>query len=152
GTPTALSLTFLGTLNELNDPQREDFILLLTDGLPNCNPNNAKNCNVGMCTCTLNPTTACAPGQPFCTLGCLDDDGSVQAIRDLRDATKHAGGIRTIVVGFGSDTASGGDVLNAMAVAGGFQRTCPSGNDSECGSSNTCLPTKVCAKAYYQAA
>jgi hypothetical protein len=149
GTPTALSLNFVGTLKELNDPQREDFVLLLTDGLPNCNNNNQKNCNTGQCQCTVSPATACGVGQQYCVLGCLDTDGSVQAIKDLRTRS-----IRTIVVGFGSDVAGGaaGDTLNAMAIAGGFQRACPN-NPSECGTNNTCDPmTKVCAKAYYQAA
>lgn len=148
GTPTALSLQFLGTLPELNVSDREDFVLLLTDGLPNCNNNNAKNCTVGQCTCTVSPASACGMGQAYCTLGCLDTDGSVQAIRDLR-----AKQIRTIVVGFGSDVAGGaaGDTLNAMAIAGGFQRTCPNGTAAECGTGNTCLAGNVCAKAYYQA-
>ncbi len=156
GTPTALSLQFVGSLPELNDPQREDFVLLLTDGLPNCNPNNQNNCMAGNCQCTVNPISACSIGPPvgpYCTLGCLDTDGSVQAIRDLRMK-----GIRTIVVGFGSDVAgttgmfNASDILNAMAIAGGFQRTCPMGMDSECGTGNTCLPGQnVCAKAFYQA-
>jgi hypothetical protein len=149
GTPTALSLQFVGSLPELNDPQREDFVLLLTDGLPNCNPNNQNNCNAGNCQCTVNPQSACGVGQPYCTLGCLDTDGSVQAIRDLRMR-----GIRTIVVGFGSDVAGGaaGNTLNAMAIAGGFQRTCPNRTDAECGTGNTCdMVQLVCARAYYQA-
>jgi hypothetical protein len=147
GTPTADSLTFVGKIPELNDPDREDFVLLLTDGLPNCNPANPKNCNVGQCTCTVT-ASACGVGQQYCTLGCLDEDGSVQAVKDLRMK-----GIKTIVVGFGSDFVGDGfRILNAMAVAGGFQRTCPNGTDAECGNGNTCdTSSKVCTKAFYSA-
>src|SRR5213076_2081393 len=54
GTPTGLSLSFVGGLPELNDPKREDFVLLLTDGLPNCNPSNPNTCTTpAACNCTL---------------------------------------------------------------------------------------------------
>src|SRR5262249_9886858 len=55
GTRTGQSLTFAGSQPELNDPQREDFILLLTDGLPNCNTSNPNTCTApATCKCTLN--------------------------------------------------------------------------------------------------
>jgi hypothetical protein len=149
GTPTGPSLTFLGDYAALQDPNRADFILLLTDGLPNCNPGNSNNClNAGACRCT---TTNCGTdtSAPFCTLGCLDQSGSVQAVADLRSKD-----IRTIVVGFGADTGAGDGplVLNAMAEAGGFARGCPNGTNTECGSNNTCdQTTKICTKKFYQA-
>ena len=149
GTPTGPSLNFLGTYTALQDPNRSDFILLLTDGLPNCNPSNSNNClNAGACKCT---TSSCGTdtSAPFCTLGCLDQGGAVTAVNDLR--TKD---IRTIVVGFGADTGAGDGplVLNAMAEAGGFARGCPMGTNAECGSNNTCdQATKLCNKKFYQA-
>jgi hypothetical protein len=139
-------------LHRVADPNRADFVLLLTDGLPNCNPSNSSNClNAAACKCT---TTNCGTdtSAPFCTLGCLDQGGAVAAVNDLR--TKD---IRTIVVGFGADFGLGGDgplVLNAMAEAGGFARGCPGGLDSECGgASNPCdQTTKLCTQKFYQAA
>jgi hypothetical protein len=158
GTPTGASLEFVGTLPELNDSQREDFVLLLTDGLPNCNPMNANTClNQAACNCTLaascGTTVNDTDPNNFCRRGCLDLDGSVQAVKDLR-----ARGIRTIVVGFGSDfggtvaTGPGFTTLNAMAVAGGFQRTCPMGTNAECGAGGMCdQASKVCQTAFYSA-
>jgi hypothetical protein len=153
GTPTGDSLRFVGTLPELNNAEREDFVLLLTDGLPNCNGMNPNTCLMPTtCNCTL---SACGnmldDSNPnnLCRRGCLDQDGAVQAIRELRSRS-----IRTIVVGFGSDLTGGAGyaTLNAMAVAGGFSRTCPMGTDAECGTGNTCLrPSNVCNTAFYAA-
>ena len=150
GTPTGSSLTYLGTYAPLQHPTRADYVLLLTDGLPNCNPANPSNCtNATACRCT---TTNCGTDTtaPFCTLGCLDQNGAVAAITQLR-----AKSIRTIVVGFGSDFAGGAaqDVLNAMAEEGGFARRCPNGTNAECGSNNTCdVSTRLCNRKFYQAA
>lgn len=156
GTPTGGSLNFVGTIAELNDPQREDFVLLLTDGLPNCNTANPNTCtNAAACRCTLagaNCGTVINDADPnnFCRRGCLDLDGSVQAVKDLRTR-----GIRTIVVGFGSEFGGGPgfEVLNAMAIAGGFQRTCRNGTNAECGAGGVCdTTTNVCQTAFYSAA
>ncbi|MBX7114502.1 MAG: adventurous gliding motility lipoprotein CglB [Myxococcaceae bacterium] len=146
GTPTASSLLFLGSLPELNDPLRQDFVLLLTDGLPNCNSANPNTCmNPTACKCTQ---SSCAMNS--CTLGCLDRDASIAAVVNLKQR-----GIRTIVVGFGADLSSSGDgptVLNAMAEAGGFPRACNNG-DADCGGMpGSCDQTlKVCVQKFYQA-
>ncbi len=152
GTPTADSLRFLGTYAPLitNPDKRQQFVLLLTDGLPNCNASNPNTCSNGTpvggaCRCTLAACTASS----FCIQGCLDKDNSANAIVEL--AKK---GIKTIVIGFGADTVSGDgpDTLNAMAEAGQFARVCPKLTDAECGTGNTCnTGTKVCNKQYYQA-
>lgn len=164
GTPTGASLEFLGTYGGLTESTeskndfRDDFVLLLTDGLPNCNPNNPNN----LCTCSQSPnvcsasqistcnctTSTCAPAS-LCGNGCLDQDGAVDKVKALK-----LKGIRTIVVGFGADLVSGpGPVaLNAMAREGGFGRECPNGTDAECGTNNTCnTTTKQCASAFFQA-
>jgi hypothetical protein len=154
GTPTGASLQFVGSLADLNTLQRDDFVLLLTDGLPNCNPNNPNVCTMpAACRCTLNAGncgTMVIDTDPnnFCRKGCLDQEATVRAVADLR-----AKDIRTIVVGFGSDFAVGGDgyaVLNAMAAAGGAPRTCPGGSDAECGGT-TCLSNRTCAQGFYAA-
>lgn len=161
GTPTGLSLRFVGDyagLNDVND-QRDDFVLLLTDGLPNCNPQNPNNlcgCQPGNCSapqvtaCGCTNLTGGCTNAGHCTLSCLDQDNSVEAVRALRMK-----GIKTIVVGFGADLASGAGpaVLNALAKEGGFPRACPNGTDAECGAGNTCNTTdKVCSQSFYQAA
>lgn len=158
GTPTGRSLEFLGTYGGINDGAdfRDDFVLLLTDGLPNCNDSNANQlCTCGG-SCSAAQITSCGCTTQVCTntlcaLGCLDKDGAVQNVRSLRQK-----GIRTIVVGFGADLASGAgpDVLNAMAREGGFPRECQMGTDAECGgtvgSCNT--TTKQCSTSFFQAA
>ncbi|MBL8952249.1 MAG: adventurous gliding motility lipoprotein CglB, partial [Myxococcaceae bacterium] len=167
GTPTGGSLSFVGTIPEINDPNREDFVLLLTDGLPNCNMNNPNRCGApgtadeASCRCTL-LAGQCGMNitDQFCRLGCLDQDGAVEAVRELRSETAHAGGIKTIVVGFGSDfdpsnpNSAGFLVLNAMARAGGFQRTCPNGTNAECGTGGVCDMSSgqgICQTAFYSA-
>ncbi len=154
GTPTGESLKNVGAAGGLRDNAdlRDDFIVLLTDGLPNCNPNNTTNScqmpNNPACICTIGNASACS-GQ-LCAKGCLDRSGVVEQVQNLR-----AAGIKVIVVGFGADTASGDApaTLNAMAAAGGFARTCPMGTDAECGTNNACVQsTKVCRSQFYQAA
>ncbi len=157
GTPTGTSLEFLGTYGGLNDANdfRRDFVLLLTDGLPNCNDANPNAlCGCGA-TCTAQQTSACTCttstcANALCAKGCLDQDGAVQKVKALQDK-----GISTIVVGFGADlvTGPGPVALNAMAKEGGFARQCPMGTDAECGgaaaSCNTF--TKQCATSFFQA-
>jgi hypothetical protein len=121
GTPTNASLRFLGELPALQDAQRADFILLLTDGLPNCNPNNPNAYPSPECRCTSSNCQGSVS-----SIGCLDKDGSVGAIRELQQK-----GIKTIVIGFGAETATGDGpkTLDAMAEAGGFARECPPASD-----------------------
>ena len=157
GTPTGSSLEFLGTYAGLNDANdgRDDFVLLLTDGLPNCNDanptqlctcgNSCSAAQVTSCSCT---TSTCSGA--LCAKGCLDQDGAVAKVEALK-----AKNIRTIVVGFGADLASGAGptVLNAMARAGGFPRECPMGTDAECGgAAGSCNTfTKACTTSFFQA-
>lgn len=157
GTPTSASLSFLGSYAGLLDDRdnRQDFVLLLTDGLPNCNPNNPLSC----ASMPLPPSNLCTLNNPanpgvnactgnFCRSGYLDKEAVVNAVKQLRSRN-----VSTIVVGFGADFAQPEalDVLNAMAAEGGFSRKCESGMDSECGVNNRCV-NKVCEKQFYAAA
>jgi len=144
GTPTRPTLDAVGTYAPLLEATRSNFILLLTDGLPNCNDNNPNTCNGTACNCTQ---AQCSEALQTCSLGCLDRDGTVSTITGLVGK-----GIRTIVVGFGSETGSGQGVpvLTAMAQAGGFPRRCPNGN--ECGTGDFCKADKTCNRPFYQAA
>ncbi|MBZ4415988.1 adventurous gliding motility lipoprotein CglB [Myxococcus sp. RHSTA-1-4] len=146
GTPTSLSLRFVGGLEGLQAEDRTDFVILLTDGLPNCNPDNVNDGTTAACKCTQTGTAACTG--TFTRLGCLDQDASVTAVRELA-----ARDITTIVIGFGAETASGNGpaVLDAMARAGGFARTCEAGQDS-CGPNDPCDPvSRTCSRSFYQA-
>lgn len=144
GTPTAASLDVLAGLSSLQDLLREDFVLLLTDGLPNCNT----SLDPAACSCTATTST----GQPITpcnfSCNCLDSWKVLESIDALR--TK---GIRTIVVGFGAETGSSiaRPLLNGMATRGGFARTCET--DADCGAGDTCEPNeKLCSTRFYQAA
>jgi hypothetical protein len=153
GTPTGNALAMLSTYPPLLDgsENRAQFIVLLTDGLPNCNAQNVNSYAVDpvACRCTL-AADGCSHEQ-FQRLGCLDKDNSVAQVARL-----NAAGIKTIVIGFGSETGSGSgpEVLNAMAEVGGFARRCPDGTDAECGGgAGSCnQSTKMCAQRFYQAA
>jgi hypothetical protein len=133
----------VSNLTELHGTDRDDFVLLLTDGLPNCNANNPNAGNTATCRCTQ---TSCGTSP----LGCLDKDASVAAVAALQSQRE----IRTIVIGFGAETAAGAgpETLNAMAEAGGFARNCE-GDPLACGAGDTCDPaTKLCGRRFYQAA
>jgi hypothetical protein len=143
GTPTSLSLRFVKNLAGLQDAERKQFVVLLTDGLPNCNGENIYKGPDPRCRCTASTCTGAAE-----KLGCLDMEASVEAVREL--AGKE---ITTIVIGFGTETAAGDGpaVLDAMARAGGFARTCKEGETS-CGPNDPCdAVTRLCQRPFYQA-
>ena len=147
GTPTSVSLNYVGSRPELLSETRSSFVLLLTDGLPNCNAQFETPYPDPGCFCTL---TSCNFAQD---IGCLDTNASVRAVRDLK-----AKNIQTIVIGFGADFNSSSEsglrgvaTLNGMAEAGGFARACKS--NAECGAGDTCeAATGLCTRRFYQAA
>ena len=154
GTPTGPSLTVVGALPGLNaNDGRADYVVLLTDGLPNCNSNNANSLCACGASCTTTQISSCqcttsACTGTLCSLGCLDSAGAITAISALNTS-----GIKTMVVGFGADVSAGAApaVLDAMARAGGAPRSCPNGTVAECGGS-TCLSNHTCQQAFYGAA
>jgi hypothetical protein len=91
-TPTRLALE-AGTryLTELTDISRK-FILLVTDGLPNCMPGNVDS-------------------------AADDSTGAVQAVESAR-----AAGFPTFVVGVATSAGAADATLNALALAGGYPR------------------------------
>ncbi|MHB8875551.1 MAG: adventurous gliding motility lipoprotein CglB [Myxococcaceae bacterium] len=138
GTPTAATLRQVGELASLKNRGRADFVVLLTDGLPNCNAANPAD--PATCVCT-NTGGSCSK------LLCLDQDDTLSAIRSLRNSD-----IRTMVIGFGADTATGPavGVLNAMAAEGGSPRGCVT--DADCGAGDRCGTGSMCDRKFYQAA
>lgn len=125
GTPVAPTLAKMqGVLTEL---EGESYVVLITDGAPNCNQD--LSCAVAGCIPNIEGLTAsgmaCTPSFNCCTptaqnpganLACVDEQASLQAVRSLADA-----GIRTFVVGMpGSEPYE--RLLDAMADEGGTAR------------------------------
>ncbi len=146
-TPTGPSLAFFSDYGPLLDPLRLELVLLLTDGLPNCNGSIPSD----SCVCTA--TADRCPPQLSASYDCLDKDRTVQAVQDLA-----ARGVHVVVIGFGDETRASTDggvqapiVLQEMALAGTYPRLCPGPqHDQRCGPANPCQGG-VCLRQYYQA-
>jgi hypothetical protein len=122
-TPTAATLT--KALASLSKLEGATYVVLITDGAPNCNADlmcSAAGCipniehQVAECTPSFN---CCAPDEsrPQANLSCVDAEASVAAVQALNDA-----GIKTFVVGMpGSEPYVA--LLNQMAEAGGTARS-----------------------------
>jgi hypothetical protein len=122
GTPTAATLRAL--LPELRDLVGQTFVILATDGGPNCN--DALTCDLDHCTANIDHvSSSCLPGvPPSCCEGptgtpldCLDDTATVAAVGEL-----DAAGIPTFVIGVPGSEAYAA-VLDAAAGAGGTARS-----------------------------
>lgn len=116
GTPTAVAIAeSSAALRAADSPRR--FIVLATDGGPNCN--SGPTIDPLTCICTSQPDDCRAPD--FGVFACLDDTRTIDTIRMTARA-----GIPVFVVGIEDlsrpDLA---DVLDAMAVAGGRPRMVP---------------------------
>lgn len=105
-TPTAASLR--AAREALANSDRPSYVILVTDGAPNCNSQRDGRAN---CQCTA--SGLCGNDQ---WTYCLDDARSVEAIGELA-----AAGIPTFVIGY--DTSEWESVLNAMAEAGNTGRS-----------------------------
>jgi hypothetical protein len=81
------------------------YVLLATDGVPNCN----SSLDPSTCTC-LDTDTGC-DGRPE---ACLDDVATYAALDAL-----YSDGIPTYVLGMGSWLGADRDIMNAMAEHGG---------------------------------
>jgi hypothetical protein len=146
-TPTGPSLQFFSTYTPLLNPLRLDLVLLLTDGLPNCNG------SIPTASCVCTATADSCPPASTTSLDCLDKDRTVQAVQDLA-----ARGVHLVVIGFGDDTRAGTDggvqapiVLQDLSLAGDYPRRCPGPqHDQPCGPDNPCQGG-VCLRQYYQA-
>lgn len=120
GTPTAATFGILAQAFS-SSSGRDRFIILLTDGIPDCNDDwsgnpddcqesDAQRCaSSGCCFSGSTPSNSCSPE------GCLDDAHTISAIQSVS--------AETFVIGFGADLANPSTVasqtLLAMAQAGG---------------------------------
>ncbi|MBI5545818.1 MAG: VWA domain-containing protein [Deltaproteobacteria bacterium] len=131
GTPTSKTLEVVARAPSFA-PEKDTlrFIILLTDGAPNCVAEGAivELCNVcerektaeacyapGTCSPTYGARTSCSDSRT-----CLDEAGMTGAVATLKRL-----GIDTFVVGFGAGTKGGATVrvLNAAAEAGGHPQS-----------------------------
>jgi hypothetical protein len=118
GTPTAAALARAGAYFASGDGAAldgEKYVLLATDGGPNCNPDltcDASSCTINMegLDCAGN---CCDPAKdPNGPTSCLDEDGTLEAVTALANA-----GVKTFVVGIpGSQFYA--DTLDRVALAG----------------------------------
>jgi len=123
GTPTAATLVTLTP--KLTSLAGRTFVILATDGGPNCNPGAA--CGVEACISNLENVIGCPPAGPVncCDPShdgpefCLDADPTVNAVKALMTA-----GIQTYVIGV-PGSAPYAAVLDRMAEAGGTARPTP---------------------------
>ncbi|EPX55689.1 CglB [Cystobacter fuscus DSM 2262] len=151
GTPTSSSLAYVGSRPELRKDNRADFVVLLTDGLPNCNENYPTPGPSQDCFCIL---SSCAPESGTERIGCLDTNASVAAVKALRNSDEKLD-IQTIVIGFGTDFKAnteagirGAATLQGMGVEGGFERKCST--NADCGTDDTCTAGK-CKRSFFEA-
>ena len=117
GTPTAAALDaalVYFTTGDGKDLKGDRFVLLATDGGPNCGPPE-RTCTADHCTPNLDGSCPADAGN--CCDGegsyCLDDAAVVQKIRALAEAS-----VPTFVIGI-PGTESYADYLNGFASAGG---------------------------------
>lgn len=114
GTPTAAALARANEYFKVGAGaglRGNNYVLLATDGGPNCNANNS----CGAERCTTNLDQQCDSGNCCKSVGegCLDDAAVTQQIEALK-----ANGVRTFVVGI-PGTENYASYLNTFAEAGG---------------------------------
>lgn len=128
-TPTAAALR--GAHDKLVTEPGRSYVVLATDGAPNCNP-ELRSCSSARCipdierlVASEEPLQTCGVDLSCCSSDfvdvapagwCMDDEASIAAVTALREAN-----IPTYVVGMpGSEIYAG--VLEALAAAGGTAR------------------------------
>lgn len=116
GTPTAATLR--AVLGRVRSLPGKTFVILATDGGPNCNA--AAGCDNTMCIPNIENVGGCSPSGANCCAppvgspeGCLDGDPSVAAVAALKGA-----GVPVYVIGVPGSLPYA-SVLNRMAAAGG---------------------------------
>jgi hypothetical protein len=121
GTPTAGTLQnahhYLMGLGDSNPK----YVLLATDGAPNCN----EELDGSTCRCTCTDPSHCSMCTEF-NSNCLDDLSTLAAIDAMRTDR-----IRTFVIGMSTAAAEWGDVLDQMAEHGATERFYPAEDPSE---------------------
>jgi hypothetical protein len=121
GTPTAATL--LGTIPTLTALPGRTFVILATDGGPNCDA--SATCDSSLCIDNIESVAGCPPGgTPNCCdpsiygpLDCLDEQPTIDAVTAIATA-----GVSTYVIGVpGSGPYAG--LLDQLATAGNTARS-----------------------------
>jgi hypothetical protein len=120
GTPTAATLTSL--LPKLKAIPGKTYVVLATDGGPNCN--SSASCGADQCIANIENAPGCSPTSPSCCTNpntggpqdCLDGQPSIDAVKAIASA-----GIPVYVVGV-PGSAPYASLLDQMALAGGTAR------------------------------
>ena len=120
GTPTAVTLQ--GLLPLVKGFGGKTYVVLATDGGPNCDP--SATCTAAMCTLNIEAVSPCTPTGADCCgaagpggpLDCLDAQPSIDAV-----AAFAAAGIPVYVIGIPGSEAYG-SLLDQLAMAGGTAR------------------------------
>ncbi len=118
GTPTAAAVTTAASILTSTDTRAVTrFMVLATDGAPNCAPDGK---NAKTCVCTGGMQSDCSdPMNQFGVYSCLDGANTVKAISDAFVTQK----VPTFVIGIGEqERPEFTDALDQMAVAGGRPR------------------------------
>lgn len=117
GTPT--SATLEKALPLVKTFTGKSFVILATDGAPNCNPN--ASCNFDTCTANMEnidgcpvagPVNCCAPPEGY-RENCLDSPATTAAVAAIKNA-----GVPVYVIGL-PGSAAYANVLDSAATAGG---------------------------------
>jgi hypothetical protein len=125
GTPMAAALSRAldyYTTGDGKGLKGDKYVLLVTDGGPNCDTAKVPSCEMDKCTRNLDPDPNCNQAANCCStsalaVNCLDDVTVNTAIQNLA-----LGGIKTIVVGIpGSDPYV--QYLDEFAQSGGMAQT-----------------------------
>ncbi len=128
GGGTPISATIEQITPTLIELEGETALVLLTDGIPNCNAEagcSARDCMANLVGATLNgvacdaDTNCCDPeiAGEGAELNCVDREASVSAVAALADA-----GVRTFVIGI-PGTEIFAELLDELAIAGGTARS-----------------------------
>jgi hypothetical protein len=143
GTPTGPALRFAAAQPQLTaDARREHFLVLVTDGLPNCNPMNPATCaNPQDCRCTI---STCAGMN--CTIGCLDRQNTLDALAGAAGRD-----VRTLVIAFSTEvlgSMAAVALFDELARAGAAPLSCNPRTGNECGANNPCLVDGTCTRKF----
>ncbi len=134
GTPTRAALELVESLPDEADT--ESYLVLVTDGKPNCNANNPNNTCAAhnpLCRCT---TVTCGIANNLCTLGCLDD-----TVAETSRRLAQRGWNLLVVAIADASTGDGDALLSSMQI--GLPQTCSS--EADC----TGCADGLCPKRYY---
>ena len=119
GTPIFAALNNASkSLKDLGDKVSPKFLILATDGGPNCNYLLSASPS---CSCTMATASYCCTSYPstcYASETCLDEKRVLTAINDLKTTQK----ISTFVIGL-EGTAEYKNLLDAMAKTGGMPQT-----------------------------